>query len=302
MNNPALGNITIQQISVFLSLARTKSFTETAKELNMTQPGVSKSISTLEHLLGFLLFLRTSRKVELTEEGLLLFKKWESLVSEIQNDYDIALKYFQKRTASINIGVTDTTDHSKFFWPIIKQFSAKYPTVNLNIQNSDMIALQLDLGKKYDAIFIPDFEHYNLDQNSIPWKYVAKNNVQIIINRENPLATKRILQITDIINMDIISLDPNYTPNYLRFVEDLYRPYNIKPRILAFYKTNFQIQSAQYLKESLHITDDFWTYIPNQINKKIPLKGHYNGIICAWDKKSTKDSLKNFIQMLPNIT
>ena len=59
--------VTLQQMQVFLSVAETLSFSRSAKQLNMTQPGISKSIVSLESLLGFSLFERTSRKVSLTE-------------------------------------------------------------------------------------------------------------------------------------------------------------------------------------------------------------------------------------------
>ena len=62
--------ITLQQIQIFLCAARIQNFTHAAAELNMTQPGVSKSIATLESILGFSLFEKSGRHVTLTKEGI----------------------------------------------------------------------------------------------------------------------------------------------------------------------------------------------------------------------------------------
>lgn len=58
-----------QKIRLFLSLANTLSFTETANQLFITQQAVSKHISQLEGELGFPLFVRSTHNVRLTEAG-----------------------------------------------------------------------------------------------------------------------------------------------------------------------------------------------------------------------------------------
>ena len=58
-----------QKIRVFLSLANTLNFTETANELFITQQAVSKHISQMEEHLGFRLFVRSTHNVQLTPAG-----------------------------------------------------------------------------------------------------------------------------------------------------------------------------------------------------------------------------------------
>ena len=57
----------IQQIAIFLTLIDTKSFTETAEQLYMSQPSASKQIKALEEELRVHLFRRRGKSVELTE-------------------------------------------------------------------------------------------------------------------------------------------------------------------------------------------------------------------------------------------
>ena len=62
------------QIHYFLHLCRTGSISETARQLFVAQPAVSKQIAALERELGFALFHRTNRGVSLTPGGELLWK------------------------------------------------------------------------------------------------------------------------------------------------------------------------------------------------------------------------------------
>ena len=76
----------------FLSLAETCSFTVTAKMLFLTQQAVSKNIRNLEEELGFPLFIRSSRSVELTEQG----RQCYELLSKLANQYSVGMASIRK--------------------------------------------------------------------------------------------------------------------------------------------------------------------------------------------------------------
>jgi len=61
--------MTDKKLLIFTTLADCLSFGETAKRLGITQPAVSKAVSTLEQEIGAALFVRYGRSVALTEKG-----------------------------------------------------------------------------------------------------------------------------------------------------------------------------------------------------------------------------------------
>ena len=63
-----------EQLRYFVSVARYRNFTETAREFYVTQPAVTHQISALEREVGARLFLRTTRNVSLTRAGRLFLR------------------------------------------------------------------------------------------------------------------------------------------------------------------------------------------------------------------------------------
>ena len=59
------------QLTCFLTLVETLSFVKAAKQLNVTQPAITHQIRSLEDELNTQLFKRTTRSVEITQEGLI---------------------------------------------------------------------------------------------------------------------------------------------------------------------------------------------------------------------------------------
>lgn len=68
-------------LQYFLMVAREENITRAAKQLNMTQPTLSRQLMQLEDELGKPLFIRGKRKIELTDEVILLRRRAEEILS-----------------------------------------------------------------------------------------------------------------------------------------------------------------------------------------------------------------------------
>ena len=74
-------NIEIRELKYFLAIAREQSISKAAESLYMTQPSLSRQMQNLEKELGKQLFVRGSKKIELTEAGFLLQKRAEEMLA-----------------------------------------------------------------------------------------------------------------------------------------------------------------------------------------------------------------------------
>ena len=73
----------IRVLRYFLAIAREGSITNAANYLHLSQPTLSRQISELEEQLGQQLFLRKSRSMVLTAEGMVLRKRAEEIVAMV---------------------------------------------------------------------------------------------------------------------------------------------------------------------------------------------------------------------------
>ena len=71
------------QLTCFLTAAETLSFVKAARQLNVTQPAITHQIRSLEEELNTQLFKRTTRSVEITQEGLIFLNDAKNVLNII---------------------------------------------------------------------------------------------------------------------------------------------------------------------------------------------------------------------------
>lgn len=136
-----MDNLTnLNYINVFCSVARQKSFSAAAKELDLTRAAVSKTIAKLEDQLGVALFIRGVSGLSLTPAGEALYEKASPAISQIISTTHELSEISNQRTGIIRIGVDGLL--SQYFLRKFKdRFSEQNPSVFFFI--SKMKPLQL---------------------------------------------------------------------------------------------------------------------------------------------------------------
>lgn len=142
----------LSHYKIFYEVARLGNISKAAKELYISQPAISKSISKLEESLDIALFIRNSRGVTLTVEGQLLFEH----ISEAFSAISIGEKQIKRikdfKIGKIRIGVSNTLCKYVLL-PKLKEFVSRYPHVMINISSQSTSSTEsmletglLDLG------------------------------------------------------------------------------------------------------------------------------------------------------------
>ncbi|MFS0783759.1 selenium metabolism-associated LysR family transcriptional regulator [Bacillus sp. 1P06AnD] len=153
----------LESFKLFYSIANTRNFSQAAKENHMSQSTVSSHIKHLEEYLDTRLFDRSTKKVDLTHSGQLLYPKVEklfSLMNEIYNEMESSkdmLSGHLKLGSSLTIGEYILPFH-------IASYKSHYPFVNvsLKISNSEHIIEQLG-RHEFNLGFI---------ESSVPYRHV----------------------------------------------------------------------------------------------------------------------------------
>lgn len=129
------------RLKVFVTAARTLSFSKCAELLNVTQPAVSRHIGELESRYGVPLFVRGSSGVRLTKAGELLLEHAEALLSAYQKmDYDMKL-LAQTGQGSLVIGASTTI--AMYLLPsLLAKFMERAAGVSLSMMSGNSEAVE----------------------------------------------------------------------------------------------------------------------------------------------------------------
>lgn len=131
-------DINFELYKVFYYVAKTLSFSDASKELFISQSAVSQSIKTLEKRLNQVLFIRSTKKVQLTREGELLYKHIEPAINLIIRGESLILDAGSLKGGQLRIGASDTICRY-FLVPYLNEFHRKYPGVHIKVTNGTSI-------------------------------------------------------------------------------------------------------------------------------------------------------------------
>ena len=131
-------DINYELYKVFYHVAATLSFSEASKQLFISQSAVSQSIKVLEKKLNQTLFIRSTKKVQLTPEGEILLKHVEPAINLIQKGENQLLEANTLNGGQLRIGASDTICRY-YLIPYLNRFHKAYPNVHIKVTNQTSI-------------------------------------------------------------------------------------------------------------------------------------------------------------------
>lgn len=202
----------IRVLNYFLTVAREGNITRASELLHITQPTLSRQLMQLEDELGSALFIRGKRKMILTEEGMILKRRAEEIISlsqkakmEIGNqDHEISGEI------AIGCGITEATQK---MGELIKEFSKLHPNVSFHITNGngDVIIEKIDNGLIDIGFVLEPVELEKLNFIHLS----AKERYGLLVKKESPLAQKEFITRDDLRDIPLINSSRIGTQNSL---------------------------------------------------------------------------------------
>ncbi|MFC0416704.1 LysR family transcriptional regulator [Cytobacillus solani] len=123
----------IKHMQYFMEVTRTGSFTKAAENLYITQPALSRIIKSLEDDVGAHLFIRSRKKLMLTDAGNVLFRHAQVIEKQLQLLETELASMIKLRKGHIRIGLP-TIVNSFFFSKLIASFHQEYPEITFQLE------------------------------------------------------------------------------------------------------------------------------------------------------------------------
>lgn len=247
----------IKQLKYFLQVCKHKSFSKAAKEIYITQQGLSKAISNLEEELQYPLFYNTTKGIRTTKYGEYLQKQSEHIVQE----FDLILEGLNKManinegtlTVCFSFGVLNALPPD-----IISGFQETYPNVELIVKTyPDSICEEVVMNENVDlALSIGPVNGKKFNSTTIKTQYPC-----MLINEENPLSKKASIDFRDLKNEKFIILNEkfHFHHNFLNKCKES----DFEPNIILTTSEIITIHKLSHLNQGIGVSVDF---IVNDIN------------------------------------
>lgn len=139
----------LYRLSVFVRAARSGNFSATARQLGITPQAVSNQINHLEQWLGLRLFIRTTRKISLTEEGSALFERCRTGIDSIEDGIAELRERNEEAVGTVRLTVPYGLSQALVI-SLLPTLLEQYPriTVEMLVQNDmpDVVEHGIDVG------------------------------------------------------------------------------------------------------------------------------------------------------------
>lgn len=212
----------LRVLQYFLAVAREQSIIRAAQSLHLSQPTLSTQIKNMEKELGKQLLIRGtkgSRKVTLTDEGMILRKRAEEILNLVKKTEKEITLSDSVIVGDVYIG-TGETDAVRLLAKAAKELQKIHPGIHYHISsgNAEFVMEQLDKGLiDFGVIFGEvDLSKYNA------LKVPAKDIWGVLMRRDSALSEKKTISPSDLLDKPlIISHQKNHGGQFSQWLNNI---------------------------------------------------------------------------------
>ncbi len=191
----------IRVLRYFLTVVREESITKASEVLHITQPTLSRQLAQMEEEIGVKLFDRGSRKIQLTNEGILLRRRAEEILQLVEQTEKELVEQEEQVEGSISIGCGETAS-VQLLPELFDSFRKRYPRVSFDLftATADLVKEQLDKGLLDIGLLLEpvDMEKYDFIRLNIKEKWV------VLMRPDDLLAQKEAVTAKDLSALPLI--------------------------------------------------------------------------------------------------
>ena len=191
----------LRVLEYFLAVAREQSISAAAESLHLSQPTLSRQLKDLENELGKQLLIRGSKKVTLTEDGMLLRKRAEELVDLMEKTKAELTSSNENINGEIYIGCGETEAIS-FLAQAAQNLQRQHPLIHYHIYSGDAerVTERLDKCLIDFGLFVGPVDINKYDYMRLP----MKDTWGVLMRSDSPLAEKNVICAEDLWDKPLI--------------------------------------------------------------------------------------------------
>jgi DNA-binding transcriptional LysR family regulator len=192
--------VDIDKIGTFVRAAETLNFSETAKQLHMSQPTISHHIKTLEQEMGVELFIRTNTGLELTEGGKVLLP-WARRLLHDTNSMQAMMSSIQDDIVG-ELRIACSTTAGKYVLPqLVARFCQHFPGVRAHILGCtpENVTLNLLDGDAHIGVISREIQDVGLESQEF-----FRDTITLIVPSNHRWAFRKMIEASELLEEPLI--------------------------------------------------------------------------------------------------
>lgn len=202
-------DVNYELYKVFYYVAASLSFSEASRKLYISQSAVSQSIKTLERKLEQPLFIRSTKKVRLTQAGEVLLRHIEPAMNLIARGEKQLLSANTPGLGQLHIGASDTICRY-FLVPYLKQFHQQFPQVSIKVTNATSLGCAELLEQGRVDLIVTNAPNERLNPDHIRKRLLRFSDV-FIANPAYFDLTGKTISLSELTSYPLLMLDHKST-------------------------------------------------------------------------------------------
>jgi DNA-binding transcriptional LysR family regulator len=196
--------IDLIKIETFVRAAETLNFSETAKQIHITQPSVSHQIKTLEQELDVTLFERSGTGLHLTDAGRILLPWARRLLHDMNNVQEMMASLEEEVAGELHIACSTTA--GKYILPqLAARFRQRYPGIQISIPAcaSEQVTLNLLEGKAHLGVISREIDDAEMEVQEF-----FHDRISLIVPANHRWALRASIEPSELLEEPIIIREP----------------------------------------------------------------------------------------------
>ena len=221
--------ISPKQLQSFIAVAEELHFRRAAKRVNLSQPGLSFQISTIEDELQVKLFARNRRKTELTQAGQIFLQEAREVLQRTEQAIATVRRAALGQVETLRIGFISTAT-AIIAPPLIKRFREQHTHVGIDLRNiltcdqiTQLQERKLDVGFLRVPLQLPP---------EIKARVIHREPFVLLVPATHPLANKRNLRLSDCQKEDFVMYSREMAPGFHDQIMSMLHRNGLTPHVM----------------------------------------------------------------------
>ncbi|MEG4013016.1 MULTISPECIES: LysR family transcriptional regulator [unclassified Microcoleus] len=184
----------LRHLRYFIAVAEELNFTRAAEKLHMAQPPLSQQIQHLEAELGFQLFRRTKRTVQLTAAGQVFFEESQKIMQQVDRAIQLGRQTSRGELGQLTVGFVSSAAHN-VVPPILQAFRTRCRAVKLELHE---LTTNEQLQRLREGRIDIGFVRPPVEEDGINSEIVFREPLMVALPETHPLTDRPYVELREL--------------------------------------------------------------------------------------------------------